>query len=337
MAKRIIDPINSESPDEVIKSLLIRKGDIAGVNFLRYKSVVPEVYRDLNLYVIKFTKRYLIEVDKDTNSFELPCDSLIPASVSYIDECNKIRPLIINRNITDDIVDISQDKDCHCECGCKSDLCGLIHSYESIVTDTIEQLPNGTTEVFTSTTRKRMDADGKFVIERTFPVRKYEDGTWVGVELETEIEELCELEVSECGCVKNTEDNVCKVNACCNADTFKAECGDTICDSVNSTTYNFSEQNRRIILPTTFGYKKVLYRYFGETGVKDMRIPLIAKPAFINGLEATILPFDDTQPLWRIRNMSRMYSDAKDDLFTLMNRFSMRELNQVLNPERNMP
>jgi len=337
MAKRSIVPCNTESPDEIIKSLLIRKGDIPGVNFMKFKSVVPDVYRDLNLFVIRFAKRYLIEVDKNTNSFNIPEDSLLASSLSYIDECNKIKPMFINRNITDDIVDIQLDKDCYCECGCKSKLCGQIKNYESIVTDSVELLPNSTTEVFTSTTRKRLDTDGRFVIERTFPVRTYEDGIWVGVELKTEIEELCKLDVKECGCPKDTEENTCKVNACCNANTFAQECGDPMCDFENTNTYNFSEDGRRVVLPSGFGYNQVLYRYYGETSVKDMRIPVLARKAFIDGLVDFTVAYDDSQPLWRITKSENKYIDSKGKLFTLMNRYSISALYQALCPPRCMP
>lgn len=337
MSKSCIIPNSTETPDEILKSLAAREGDITGMNFMKYRSVVMDVWRDLKLYAIKYTKRAFFQVDKKTNSIIMPDDFLFRSSISVLDECNKIQILSINQEVSDDIIDISLDHDCHCECGCKSDLCGQIKSYEAIVEDTQELMPDDTYQTFTSVTRKRMDAGGRFVVEKTFPVRVYSDGEWTGVELKTEIEELCYLDTNPCGCVKPTKENECKVNDCCNADIFKTECGSYLCPTPGALAYNISEEGNRIVFPSTFNYDKALVRYYAEDKMSEIRVPLIAKKAFIHGVKSFIMPFDDGQPLWRIRLFDKYYTDSKADLFTLLNRFSMKELKQVLSPKRIMP
>lgn len=337
MSKSCIIPNSTETPDEILKSLAAREGDITGMNFMKYRGVVMDVWRDLKLYAIKYTKRAFIQVDKKTNSITMPDDFLFRSSLSILDDCNKLQLLSINQDLHDDIIDISLDHDCHCECGCKSDLCGQIKSYEAITEDTQELMPDDSYQTFTSVTRKRMDAGGRFVIERTFPVRVYTGGEWTGVELKTETEELCHLDTNPCGCVKNTTDNQCKVDGCCNADFFKTECGSYLCPTPGSMGYNISEEGNRIVLPSTFNRDKVLVRYYAEDKMKDIRVPLIAKKAFIFGVKSFIMPFDESQPLWRVRLFDKYYTDSRADLFTKLNGFTIRELKQVLSPKRFMP
>jgi hypothetical protein len=337
MSKKCIHPVNTESPDEIIKSLLRREGDTAGINFLKYRSVVLDLWRDMNLHTVKFVKRYLIGVNKNTNSLDLPEEFLFPSSFSVLDECNKFQSMTVNNHLHDDIVDISADKNCHCECGCKGTLCGQIKTYESIIEETQELMPDDTTKTFTSVTRKRTDADGKFYIERTMPVRIYEDGDWVDVVLKTESEELCQLEVSDCGCVKDTKDNECKVNAHCNANTFAEECGLTFCNPQSKLQFNYSEQGNRIVMPSNFDYDKVMVRCFVELPITELRVPLVAKKAFMIGLKSYTLPYDKNEPQWRIRDFERRFIDANAELYSLLNRYSLKQVMQVLNPHRVMP
>lgn len=337
MSKSCIIPNSTETPDEILKSLAAREGDITGNHFMRYRSVVRDVWRDLKLYAIKYTKRAFIQVDKRTNSITMPDDLLFRSSFSILDDCNKLQLLSINQELSDDIIDISLDHDCHCECGCKSDLCGQIKSYEAIIEDTQELMPDDSYQTFTSVTRKRMDAGGRFVIERTFPVRIYTGGEWTGVELKTETEELCHLDTNPCGCVKTTKENCCKVDECCNADKFTTECGSFLCPTPGALAYNFSEEGSRIVFPSTFNHDKVLVRYYAEDKMSEIRVPLIAKPAFIYGIKSFVLPFDESQPLWRIRDFDKRYTDSRADLFTKLNGFTIKELKQVLVPKRLMP
>jgi hypothetical protein len=338
MSKNCVTPNNTETVDEMLRSLASREGDITGSRFLQYRGVAMEVWRDMKLYAVKYTKRYLVDVDPRTNSITLEDDFLFRSSLSYIDSCNKIVPFSINQNLQDDIIDIGQDHNCYCECGCKSDLCGHIKSYEAIITNTTEELPGGGSQVFQSISRKRMDEGGRFVLENTFPIRIYNDeGVWTGVELTTEVQELCTLEVDTCGCVKQTKDNCKNVDSCCNAATFMTECGDPRCIIPANEGYNFSEEGNRIVFPSTFNRKKVLVRYFAEESIKDIRVPLIAKETFLYGIKAFIAPFDDSIRVGRAQEWVFNYEGKKEKLSILMNRFSMKEVKQVLTPKRYMP
>ena len=327
-----------EHVDDMLRSLLIREGDTVGMNFMKYKDIALDVFRDMNLNVIKDTKRYFIEVDKRTNTITIPDGFLFRSSLSVVDECNQIIQIAANPSIVRDIVDIAADKDCHCECGCKGSLCGQIAKYEPILHETQELMPNGSTQTFTSTTIKKVNPDGSFVIERTMPVRKYgTDGVWLGVELDTQTESLCQLEVKDCGCVKETEKNICAVNACCNAATFESECGCGTCVPMPPVAYNFTEEGNRIAFPSNFPYDQVLLRAYFEPDPKNLLIPLVAKNTFLYGVKAFAVEYDDKQPLWRIQLFDRRYEKGKEELFTLLNRISIGDVNKILNPHRCFP
>lgn len=333
-------PSNSSTADDIIRSLCNREGDITGINFMKYKGVALDVYRELNLTVIRHTKRVLIEVDKRTNSITIPhCDYLHWASISVIDECNKIRPMLINTNLTHDIVDISNPSEGCCEHqSCTSSLCSQIKSYELIQQVTNEAMPNGTTKSFTSTTRKRVDPDGKFYTERTFPVRTYnESNVWVGVELQTETEVLCHLDVDAHGCVCDTPKNREEVGCACSADTFEIEAGCwTKCNTVSPDTYNISEQGDRLVFPSNFAFDKVLLRYYVNPTGRTLLIPIIAKEAFIAGIKHYTVPHKRRPVLWEIQLWEKKWIKGKGYVKGIINRYSIAEWYSVLTPKIDM-
>lgn len=331
-------PSNSEAADEVIRSLMRGEGDNLERNFMRYRSVVRDVFRDLNLGAIKYTERRLIEVDKQTNSIMVPCNYLHLASASIIDNCNKIVPLIFNKNITDDLVDVSAKKSCGCECGCIDDLCGLIKNYEAIQEDVTETMPDTTTKVFTKITRKTVYPDGSMYIEYTEPIRIYEEGVWTDTIPNTTRELLCNLEVKPCGCLTNSEKNKEKLQSCCNADNIQIDfgCTDSKCCTNESLEYNWTEQGNRITFPSDFAYDKVLLRYYIEQRAKDIIVPLISKRVFMNGLKAYALEFDDNVPMGVKERYMSKYNNGKDRLAIDMHKLSLTEVYKVLTPYRVM-
>lgn len=336
MSERFL-PTNTESPDEIITALCNREGDVTGLREMRYRGVVLDVWRDMNLFSVKYTKRILLPVDKRTNSITSPCDFLFLSSLSRIDDCNKIVPMAINNQLHDDIIDLSLDKDCHCECQCKSTLCGQAKYYEPIVEVTSELMPDATFRDFQSSTRKKLE-NGILYIERTFPVRVYgQNNAFEDVILQTETEEICQFDTEPCGCVKDTKENADKLNLSCNADTYDIDCGRTTCATPVEEGFNFDETGSRLILPSGFTDDKALLRYYAEADMKNLRVPLTAKEVFINGLKAFTLPFDEKQPANRIALFTNRYETGKGKLFTLYNRYSIRQLKQVLNPKIVMP
>jgi hypothetical protein len=332
-------PSNTESVDEIIRDMCFREGDINAKNFLKYKSVSLPVFNRLNLQKIRHTKRALIEVDQRTNTIEVPCDFLHLSSMSFIDGCAKIQPMYLNKNIQHDIVDIDA-AGAACEHGCAhGSPCHTIKSYEKIVQETEELMPDGSYKTFTSITRKRLDSDGVLVTERTFPVREYDGGNvWVDVHLKTETEILCALEVDAKGCVCDTEENRRRMNDCAGADTFALDAGCALdCFTGSADTYNISEQGTRFVFPSTFSATHVLLRYFYNADGATLRIPKIAKEAFIATTKEILARHKRRPVLWEIQMWEREATKESSRVELLLNRYSIAEFYSVLAPQKEMP
>jgi hypothetical protein len=320
---------NTISIDDAVKSILQREGDTLGNNLMKYLSVAKDIYRDLNLQVIRETKRVWVEIDKKHNTLTYPDDFIFLSSISVEDECGILIPLVINTNLKNDIIDISQEKDCHCDCGCSSELCGKIKNYE-LVTETKKIVfPNGSYTWVTLMTRKKINSDGSLVIERLFPKFIYENGLFVDYEMVTEEEFICKLDVNNCGCIKQTNDNVSKVKTCC-GDDFENDFGCTKCNQSSSLSYNVSDGGNRIVFPSSFHFEKVLLRYFCDLPKKELRIPIIAKQALMYGIKHEIAIFDKKEPELVIRRFASLYAKEKSKLRTLLNRYSLKNFYDVV-------
>lgn len=267
----------------------------------------------------------------------MPDDYFKLSSISRINECNMIIPLAINTNIVRDLVDISAEKNCGCECGCKSSLCGVIKNYEAITEDTYETMPDASSKKFTSITRKIAYPDGSVVMERTYPVKKLVDGTFTDVILQTDKTQICKLDVQPCGCIVNTPANVDKVNSCCNGASYTVDWGCTVCDVTPPDGYNFSEIGNTINLPSNYCSDKVLVRYYFDVLIKDMRIPRLAKDAFMAGMKAKTAMYDDTVQEYRVRRYNTTYANLTEKLSIDLNKYSLHEIYKVLTPKRVMP
>ena len=130
-------PIN-----EVILMACMGDNDILQQKKMKYLAYAKDIYNnDLNLTIIKDTKRIILEIDKKTNTVQLPCDLSYVSGVYTIGKNGEFLPVYRNERLHNDIVDLSVIK--NCECDCNNELCNMIKGYESI-TEIIEaELPNG--------------------------------------------------------------------------------------------------------------------------------------------------------------------------------------------------
>lgn len=329
------EPEVAESAESIIRSLLNREGDIYGKNYIKYRTVAREVYTDLLLHTVRFTKRYLLPVNKTTLTVKMPDTCLLVATVAVIDDCGKMHYLTHSPNITHDIVDVSQSDSCGCDCGCKGEVCKNIQHYEPIIEPKLEDMPDGSQQWFEAITRKRLDTDGNLIVERTFPIRKFNGDIWVGTELTTETEVICSLETKECGCVKDTAENLQKVDACCSANSFADECG--CCNIKPEFHYGVSEGGNMLVMPPGFSFDKVLVRFYHEAkNFKDLMVPKVAKKAFIYGIKEAVSLFDDEENQYRIEKFEQRARREREKLIDLLSRWSIKGIYEVLTPKRRM-
>lgn len=328
------------------------------------------VYQDMNLTSLKIARRERFAINKKTNSIDLPCNFLQLSSVDVEDECGNLYPVYRNDNIKDsDIVDVGASKDCACEFGCAHKLCNTIKSYEAIVSTKTDKYPNGDDVSFECIDRKGIMGD-KFYEETQYPLRQYVSGVWINTIRHTEQRVLCEVEIDENGCVCDTEENINRVcgscgidnnnqSQCCiggtancppkeNCDTwiyycdnkmewFGLQCGQYPyfkkgCNNV----YNISELGDRLIFPHNFGWDKVIIRWYPDSGLNEIKIPMIAVNTFIMGLKWWDCQFNDKKQK-EAAIYGQKYAVMKFGLLRELNKYRLAELRMILSPPMFVP
>lgn len=338
----------------------------------RLLSFAKFVWQDLNLTTVKKVMRAKIAIDKRTNSITMPCTFLQISSVNVLDRCGIEYPVYrTNRIFKDmDIVDIGEDKDCACEFSCGHKLCNTIKSYVAVVSTKTDKNPDGSDVSFDCVDRKGVDGQGFFYQQTQYPKRIYTAGVWTSTILFTEDNKLCKVEVDDNGCVCDTQSNVDAVcsacgfsdlntNLCCvggtaetptndgcntwtyfcnsKMDWFSIQCGcfpyfRQDCDNV----YNISELGDRIIFPHNFGWDHVVVRWYEDTGLKDLQIPIIAIDTYVMGLMWWDCRFNDKKQLLADK-YGRQYANLKFGLIKELNKYRVAELAMIMMPPVYVP
>jgi hypothetical protein len=281
------------SVPDAVKSLLSLERDYSSTSRLRYMDIANEVYASLNLAAIKDVKRVVVNLNPHVSSIPLPDDYYDFSHLSIVDRQGMLVPMVYNSNLQDDIADISLVKDCACECGCKDVLCDHSKSYETISEEVSMELPNGDLKTFTKTQRKYINKDGSFYREVIEPVKKYTNGVHTSTELFTTTDYICSLDVKKCGCIVDCSKNRELLAKYCAAPSFEFECGSSSPDYfVGRKTYNISQDGMRLIVPSDFGYDKVILRYYATLPTKDRLMPLAALESFRTGLKKLDAKYD---------------------------------------------
>lgn len=264
------------SASELVTGMCLREGDMQKLNYPIYISILKEEYIRMNLSTIKQTKRILTKVNKMLNCINVPSDYLIFHSIGIVNEHGKFAPLVVNSQITTDIVDVHTSDSCGCNCGCHNAYCSNVKNYETIQSEVTMNLPDGTPKVFKSYIRKKLLKDGTLVTEISEPVKKYVNNVHTATVIEVSEEFAAQLEIKECGCIADTDANMHKINSTCDATDFAYESG--CCRHIGHEDFNFykiGDIGNRIHFPPHFPHDTVLLRYFADTKTKDLKIPIL--------------------------------------------------------------
>lgn len=348
--------------EEAIEIVLLGNEDILQRGKMRMLKFAKYIYDDMNMNVLKTPVREYFQINKKTNSINLPCEKTSISSVNVVDRYGVIYPVWKNESLLDNIVEIAAAKDCSCEHNCGYKLCNTVKNYEATIEDIDDKMPNGDDITFTCATRKTIDGAGNLIEQKQYPQRIYESGVWVDTILYTETIRLCSVEVDDNGCVCDTEGNIdalcgtcvgdssiipfggtAEIPPCegvdtwkyyCNskADWFGVQCGiDTCCYNPFTTIYNITETGDRIIFPANFGFDKVLVRYYKTAKTGEIRIPLIALDAFAMGLKWWDVRFNDKKQNLAIK-YEQDYTKMKWGLFSILNKRRIAEWRMILTP-----
>lgn len=345
--------------DEVILAACLGSNDFFQQKKMKYFFYSKGVYNDLNFNSIKSASRQLFTINKRTNSVNLPCNSLYVASVDYIDRCGVPIPAYINTNLPETIVDLNVTGGC----GCQGQLCNMVKGYEATTEVINAEMPDGSFQDFTCVTRKDVDSNGWYYEQKQYPQRVFTDGEWTDTVLHSENTMLCQLICNENKCIEECEDNYKAVVDCgCYKDYTNvickdAEVGDTWISFLGSAMdlfsvesgsclglsrcgfrniYNVSENGDRLIFPPNFGWDKVRVRFYQDINLQNLLIPQIAVRTFITGLKSYEYEFDDAnQRLYMEYN--RRYEQQKLWLIGQLNRYTLKEIGQILSPKTYTP
>lgn len=354
---------------QLVKLPLLGNDDVLQRGKGRLLTWAPYVWEDMQLSVVKIAVRERFQINKRTNTVDLPCNSLQFSSVDVMDHHGVLWPVYRNDRLHDDIVDVSAKKDCACEFQCGHQLCNLIKGYVGIQTTVTETLPDNSTQTFKLVNRRAVDANGFLYEENQFTERVYTNGVWTGVQVVTENKKLCQCEVDKNGCLCDTEENINNVchhcginvnhqipvggdaNSFCNdpsvntwkyfcsskMDWFGVQCGGFRhfregCHNI----YNISEDCKRLIFPHNFGFDHVIVRYYADPTIKNMQIPFTVVPTFVTGLKWFDCRWNDKkQPLEQ--KYGADYARQKWGLFLELNKYRIAELRMILSPPKYIP
>lgn len=329
---------------EIVKGVIRREKDLAGTNYLLYESIAKDLWKELNLAACRLTERRFVQVDKRTNSITLPNNYLKLSSICEVDSCGKQVPLIINTNLTSDIIDVANVADCGCDCGCESELCSCVKNYELIQEDVSVVMPDNTTQVFTGTLRKKINIDGSYVTEKIWPTKKYDNGVYTAVVMESTEEFLCKVDLLPCGCVKPTPENEDKIVACSGADSYQIDCGCNINpgylmrpEHIHHPEYNFSEEGDRITFDDRFKCDWVLARYYVDNKTKDILVPFVARKAIATGIKLEAAEYEKKPiPAWKLVRWEQNHAKAVRVLMDKLNEVNFTGFLQATLPHRRM-
>lgn len=357
--------------NDAIELRLLGNSDNLRRDKLRLRKWSKFVWQDLNLTVVKKSIRKKFKINKRTNSVEMPCEFLQLSSVN-VEICGIEYPVYRNNRITkdDDIVDVGATKDCGCEFNCGYKMCNTIKGYEAVQHTEDDKNPDGSDVSFDCVDRKGIDDQGFFYEIKQYPKRIYESSIWVSTILYTETNKLCKVEVDDNGCCCDTEANIDAVcdacgihnvnnNLCCiggtancppatscdtwtyycnsKLDWFSVQCGAfpffrKDCNNI----YNVSELGDKLIFPHNFGHDSVIVRWYEDSTINDIHIPVIALDTFILGLMWWDCRFND-QKQGLAERYGIEYGKLKWGLLKELNKYRTAELAMITTPPIYVP
>jgi hypothetical protein len=116
------------SIDDIVRALQIRTNDFSGVKARAYGEYAMDVYRDLQLNIIKTTKLTKLKLDRLKRA-KLPIDYINYASINIMNDCMELEPVAVNPSIETNVIDTTIDNHCSCQCGCSGSLCNAKNNY----------------------------------------------------------------------------------------------------------------------------------------------------------------------------------------------------------------
>jgi len=206
----------------------------------------------------------LITVNQNTRTASLPPDFDSETFVGYINDYGEKIPIPLNTKLTNDnsITTIECEDTC-AVCGQDSTICNDLTVTETVEIVSLEGISvEGIPETITAerTTIKKLYPDGGYFLETTIP---YWDLTNNVLAYATTKEYIATIDLSECGCINPTVENIETIRNCC-YDAYcchYAPCSN-VCDT-NIGSYKIFEDTGLIQFDYNFIKTQVYLEYRG--------------------------------------------------------------------------
>lgn len=319
---------------EVVQELNIAQGNVKQNHFASNLIHAKWVWKDLLWTADWKLVQRVLEVDKTNDTITLPNNMIRLINISVMDKCGNLQPIAHNPNIN--TLDIRcPDKTCTCTCGGKNTLCAETENI-TVKTETVTIYDVD----YTKTIYTKSDSAGDVYEIAHTPVYNQETSAVEFIDNRTYI---CNLDVTETGCVKATEPNRRKlVEHCgcfipfiygygpncgpeCNLDRHHHECETLIPAQViaHFGFYNWDAQKGDVIHLKHVKADRVIvaYQNNGQETNDEMLVPEYAVETMIYGIlwrqkfavPSNVISMGEKQ-------VSKMdYAKAKMDLFEFKN------------------
>lgn len=196
----------------IVKNLSMEQGNTSRHHYVDNLVRAKNVFKDLLKNTVFLVKYKALKVDKSDNTICMPQDISLLLSINVVDHCGQLVPLGMNP----DMNTLQLDKPvhgCSCKkCGGKDTFCEVLDAVQ-VVNETVEL--NG--YPFNKRTWIQLLPGGvvKRVTEYPYPDLPYPVGHAPTVQILSEEETLCNLDVNENQCIKPTPVNHHKLMTFC--------------------------------------------------------------------------------------------------------------------------
>lgn len=271
---------------------------------------------------LKSPKRYaILPVNQHLSNAVLPCDFKEEIGVYLLNSCNEKVPLIINPNIVNSelITEYPCEPECPAKCGCyPKQLCNDIQTTQVINLITIGDAQ------YNQTVTTTLYPNGEYYIVTTTPVLNMVTS---GIDYIDTKEYVTTFDLAECGCIKPTPRNSCRLEACC-LDAWCCYCAPCSNSTSDVGGYRIFEENGTIhfdgLLRATNVYLE--YRGFLPKSGNEYLVPEVVFETIVEYTKHKSIANKKGTPLWERQLQFDAYTRERSNMTKVMGRMNLADI-----------
>jgi hypothetical protein len=202
-----------------VKEFCLKQGNLKETAVFQQLVYARWAWKELFRLSIWEIKNVVVDVDCEDHTIKLPVDCERLMNIYVLDRERKLQPLTCDPAISTVEINCIQPN-CSCQnCNGQDSLCAAAEAGISYTTETIYIQGNP----YTQETWTRYAGNGAIQQQQSIPTLNAADNT---VFYTTTISTLCNVEVTDKGCIKSTPENMELLRSYCGCDVFPASrCG----------------------------------------------------------------------------------------------------------------